>query len=571
MRRLFILILIISFTYPVFSQKRHNHPMHFYVDSSGKIYVNLKQPLYFKISRSPSPKAKKYLLYSHATPTVVNPLYFKHEGANIVFTPWAIDTATKQPIYPRVNVDFIVYADGTPPKTELKLSKPGILYNDTLYFSRGLKIYLTANDNIVGVDSMFYSIDGEDFKPFKDTLVFSKEKLFIVKYYSVDKVGNVERIRKFVFKIDNSAPVANYKVVGIRRGDVLSPKAKIEIKAKDQFTRVQKVVYTIDDDNPKIYRYPIGVGYLPEGWHTLKYYAVDIMGNTTDTVSYRFFLDKTPPLILEEIVGNSYFIGETQYLSANSKLKLTAVDNYSGVKDLFYSFDGKTWKRYEGPIPFPKAQKAFKILYYAVDSVGNKSTINESMAQRGGVFTTFVDLTPPAISYTLDNYYKYGDTIFISPLSRIHVYAKDKESGVKVIYYQVDNDSLHVYKNSLHLSSEGLHKITITAQDNVNNMAFKEISVKVDTTAPHIDVVFSIHPYRLTDSTWAYPKNVKVFITARDNMVGVKDLLVSVNNGAYRPLVNALSGFAYGVNVIDIVAVDYLGNRKKKSISFIVK
>lgn len=571
MRRILILILISLTTYPIFSQHPHKHQMHFYIDSSGKIYVNLHQPLYFKISRSPSPKARKYLLYSHATPNIVNPLYFRHEGANIVYTPWAIDTLTKKPIYPRVNVDFIVYADGTPPKTSIRLSRPGILFDDTLYFSRGLKVYLKAADNIVGVDSLFYSVDGADFKPFVDTLSFDQEKLYVIKYYSVDKVGNVEKVHKFVFKIDNSAPVSNFKIVGTRKGDVLSPRAKIEIKAQDQFTKVKKIVYTMDDGQLMIYRRPIAVASLPEGWHTLKYYAVDIMGNTTDTVKYKFFLDKTPPLILEEIIGNSYFIGETQYLSGNSKLKLTAVDNYSGVKDLYYSFDGKKWEQYTGPIPFPKAQKTFKLLYYAVDSVGNKSDINESMAQRGGVFTTFVDLTPPTISYTIENYYKYGDTVFISPQSRIRVTARDKESGLKLIYYQVDNDSVYVYKHPLNLITEGEHKLSFSALDNVNNISFKEVKVKVDTTAPWIDVVFSIHPYRLGKSTLAYPHNVKIFVTARDNMVGVKDLMVSVNHGSFRPMVTALSGFSYGENVVHIVAVDYLGNKRRQTIRFFVK
>ncbi len=571
MRRILIIIFLSFIMYPVFSQQQYKHPMRFYVDSAGKIYVNLHQPLYFKVSTSPSPKSKKYLLYSHATSTIVNPLYFRHEGANVLYTPWAIDTATKQPIYPRVNVDFIVYADGTPPKTNIKLSRPGILFDDTLYFSSGLKITLEAVDNIAGVDTVFYSIDGESYKQYRDTLSFVNEKLYVIKYYSVDKVGNVEREKKFVFRIDNSAPVSSFKIVGTRKGDVLSPRAKIEINAKDQFTRVKKIVYTIDDEPEKLYRYPISVSNLPEGWHELQYYAVDIMGNTTDTIRYRFFLDKTPPLILEEIMGNSYFIGETQYLSANSKLKLTAVDNYSGVKDLFYSFDGKTWERYTGPIPFPKTQKVFKLLYYAVDSVGNKSDINESMAQRGGVFTTFVDLTPPAISYSLENYYKYGDTIFIGPYSRIKIWAQDKESGMKVIYYQIDDDSVNVYKQPLQIDKEGRHKLTISAQDNVNNIAFKELSFKVDTTAPEINVVFSIHPFKIGDDQWAYPKNIKVFITARDNMVGVKELLVSVNKGPYRPLATALSGFTYGSNVINIIAIDYLGNRRKKTVSFVVK
>ncbi len=571
MKRIFFIIAFIFLLDFAFGQDQGIHPMRFYVDSAGKIYVNLHQPLYFKISASPKVNSKKYLLHSRATPTVVNPLYFKHEGVNIVYTPWAIDTATRRPIYPRIDVDFIVYVDGTPPVTSIKLNKPGILYRDTLYFSRGLKVYFRAKDNIAGTDSIFYSIDGQPYEYFRDSLEFDSEKVYILRYFAVDKVGNVEKPHKFVFKIDNSAPVMNFRVVGNSKGDVLSPRARIEIKARDQFTNVKKVVYSIDDEQEQVYLRPISLWGLPEGWHTLKYYAIDILGNRTPTVKYKFFLDRTAPVLLEEIVGNSYFVGYKQYLSGNSKLKLTAIDNFAGVKAVYYSFDGKTWQVYTGPIPFPKKQRVFTLRYYAVDSVGNKSDINESAAQRGGVFTTFVDLTPPSISYSFDDYYRYGDTLFIGPNSHLKISAYDKESGLKTIYYQVDNDSVREYKNPLNFTDEGNHKLTVTAQDNVNNMSFKEITFKVDTTGPHINVIFSIHPYKLTDMLVAYPKNVKLFISAWDNMVGVKDVMVSVNNGPYKPLVNALWNFSEGANVVDIIATDYLGNKSVKSVNFVIK
>ncbi len=571
MKHTFIIILIFLLNIPLYSQE-HTHPMRIYTDSNGKIYVNLHQPLYFKISTSASSDSHKYLLNSHATPSVVNPLYFRHEGRNVVYTPWAVDTATRKPIYPRVNVNFIVYADGTAPLTKIKLTRPGILFNDTLYFSGGLKISFIAKDNLSGVDSIFYSIDHQQFKSYKDTLSFSQQKLYTLRYYSVDNVGNVEKPHIYVFKIDNSAPLSNFKVVGIRKGDVLSPRAKIKIEAKDQFTKVKKIIYSLDDETGHSYTGPIQLFSLPEGWHTLHYYAVDIMGNRTDTVNYKFFLDKTPPLILEEIVGNSYFVNGTRYLSGNSKLKLTAVDNYAGVKSVYYSFDGKQWHKYTGLIPFPKTQKTFKLMYYAVDSVDNKSDINVSMAQSGGnLAPMFMDLTPPKITYSLDNYYKYGDTVFINSKTKIKIVGTDKESGLKEIFYQVDNDSVKSYKMPFSIAQEGRHKVTITAQDNVNNISFKVFSVAVDTTPPEINFVFSIHPYKLDDKLMAYPRNVKIFVTARDKSVGVRSLYVSVNNGSLRPWQNALIGFAQGENIVKVIAVDYLGNKSVKSIKFIVK
>ena len=544
--------------------------MKIYVDSLGKIYVNLHQPLYFKISSSPKKSSKKYLLHSHSTSSIVNPLYFRHEGANIVYTPWAVDTLTRKLIYPHIDVKFLVYADGTSPKSKLIFSRPGVIYRDTTFFTSGIRISIEAKDNIVGVDSIFYSINNEPFELYKDELFFVKEGFYNLNYYSIDKVGNVEKIRNFSFSIDNSAPILNFKIVGAKKGDVLSPKAKIKLAAQDNLTQVKKIVYILDDTEPLIYRYPIVLNNLYEGWHTIKFFTIDILGNKSDTINYKFFLDKTPPLIIEEIKGSSYFVGDKQFLSANSKLKLLAIDNYSGVKHLFYSFDRKNWHEYTSPIPFPKSQRQFNLYYYAVDSVGNKSAISESVAQRSGLFTTFIDLTPPEITYNFDKFFRYGDTIFISPETKITIYGKDKESGLKVIYYQIDNDTMLTYTKSFSLKEEGMHNIAISAYDNVDNIAIKEFEVKVDKTAPKINYVFSVPPYQQGDKL-IYPKRVKLFITARDNMVGVRTLMLSVNNGPYKIFTNVLRDIPLGKNIVKVIAIDYLGNKSEKIISFIVK
>ncbi len=566
-----IILAVIFLLLGITAAAQAQQPNKIYVDTNGKIYVNLHQPYYFKVSPSPDPNSDKTLLTTSTTPEIVNPLYFGHEGANVLYTPWAIDTATRKPIYPKQNVEFIVYADGTAPRSKLIFSNNYITKQNKKFFGSDLQIQIVSKDNLSGVYSIYYSVDSSDFKKFTGPLSFSEQKFYTLRYYAIDNVGNTEKIKTFEFYIDTSAPHTQLLIEGLYVKNILSPGAKINLDFADNLSGIKATYYSIDDGDTLLYRGPIPVAFLPEGWHTLRYFSKDLVGNTENPRTYKFFLDKTPPLILEDIIGTSYFVGNTQYLSANSKLKLTAIDNFAGVKAIYYSFDGKNWQKYTGPIPFPKTEKLITLKYYAVDSVGNKSVVDETLAQKGGTFSTYIDLEPPRISYSFIDVYRLGDTVFMGKNSRIKLTATDNKSGIKEINYQIDTSSPVVYEQPFTLEQPGLHKITATAFDNVNNFTITDFVVKVDTTAPVAELHFSVGPRFREQGLAHYPPNVKVFVTAKDNMTGVNYLAVSVNGSPYAPNKTYLYGFSPGKVTVKVKVSDYLGNVKVRVFEFYVE
>ncbi len=566
---IFIFILFLSLT-NLPAQKPLQHPMRIYQDSTGKIFVNLRQPLYFKVSPSPDPKHKKYLLTSKTTPQIVNPAYASHEGLNILYTPWAIDTATKQHIYPLRNVDFYFYADGTPPKTKISFDQKPVKANGKILFRNNLKISLSATDNLSKVQATYKSIDKSDFQQYTGTFVISTSGYHTIKFYSVDNVGNVEKPKTFKFIIDNIAPEVTFSITGNHLKNILAPNAQITLKAYDSLSGTKNIFFTLDQGDTNIYSQPIKTRNIYEGWHTLGFFATDLVGNTSKPDSFRFFLDKTPPLILEDIIGNSYFVDNIQYLSANSKLKLKAIDNFAGVKAIFFSFDQKNWKKYSQPIPLPKQQKFVKIYYYAVDSVGNKSEINEAMTEKSGVFSSYIDLTPPKISYSFTNAYISSDTVFIGKRSKIIITASDNQSGISQINYQIDSSQAVKYTQPFSIYTEGGHKITISAFDNVNNMSIKQFTVKVDTTPPFARIFFSLPARRTENGLKVFNPNVKIFIVAQDNIVGLKSIKVLLNGKLVGTNISSVWKLPKGKNTVTVISTDFLDNKNTQNFEFII-
>lgn len=570
-RTILIFTIILVWSHPgLLAQKQLKHPMRIYQDSTGKIYVNLRQPLYFKVSPSPDPKQKKYLLTSQTTPQIVNPAYASHEGLNIVYTPWAIDTATKQHIYPLRDVEFYFYADGTPPKSVISFDQKPVKAKGKIIFKNGLKISLSATDNLSKVQATYKSIDYSDYQQYTTPFVISTSGKHTVKYYSVDNVGNVEAPKTFNFIIDAIAPKVSYTISGKYIKNILSPDAQIILKSYDSLSGTKNIYFSFDQNDTNIYHQPIKTRNIYEGWHTLYFFATDLVGNTSKPDSFKFFLDKTPPLILEDIIGNSYFVDNIQYLSANSKLKLKAIDNFAGVKAVFYSFDQKNWIKYTKPIPLPKEQKFVKIYYYAIDSVGNRSQVNEAMTEKSGVFTSYIDLTPPKISYSFTNTYKLGDTVFASKRSKIIISATDNQSGLSQINYQIDSGQTVKYTEPFTVYTEGEHKITISAFDNVNNMSLQQFTIKVDTTPPVAKIFFSLPARRTENGLQVFSPNVKIFIIAQDNIVGLKSIRVLLNDKPLGPNITSIWKLTPGKNTVTVITSDFLGNRNTQKFEFIV-
>ncbi|RLA81370.1 MAG: hypothetical protein DRG33_00725, partial [Deltaproteobacteria bacterium] len=114
------------------------------------------------------------------------------------------------------------------------------------------------------------------------------------------------------------------------------------------------------------------------GAHTIKYYSVDEAGNVEQTkTSPRLAkLDKETPVSQISFIGYSYSEGENRadnptLISFSTLIELSAEDEYSGIKQIYYQVDEGGWKIYEQPIDL-NCVGNFTISYYSEDNAGNR-------------------------------------------------------------------------------------------------------------------------------------------------------------------------------------------------------
>ena len=178
-----------------------------YLSNDNKLYINKDLGVYLWLSNSADPNSVKLRLFSDSTKDYTNPMYFDARGFNSIRSPWAVDTSTKKTVYPLRDIVFEVYADGAPPVSKtIFISKSGRIIQGNKYFGPDLAIKISSVDEFSGVNSIFYSLNGQAFSEYKEELKSFKEGENILKYYSTDNVGNIEEVKEKKFYFDNTLP-----------------------------------------------------------------------------------------------------------------------------------------------------------------------------------------------------------------------------------------------------------------------------------------------------------------------------------------------------------------------------
>ncbi|MFO8067659.1 MAG: hypothetical protein R6U11_08770 [Bacteroidales bacterium] len=530
-------------------------------DSTGQIIISKDTPLLLFIGTKPDGSDALLLKSKNDS---LKPLELINEGEN------ALIHKDKRN---RIITSFVFFADETPPESKFFTDNYFLLSNDTIISPLNFVLSLNATDNIAGVKDLFVSVDNENYKPAPKTIVFDKEKDYSLKFYAIDNVGNKETINEYIITIDNTPPVTKHNILKDQHENILSRRSKIELNPTDKHG-IKETIYWINKDKPSKYNKPISVGNLNEGSHTLNYYSVDNLGNIEDTIAYDFYIDNTPPMIFEEIAGNKFIRNGKEYSSGRAQLRITAIDNKAGVKDIYYSFDGKDFKVYEGPVFLSSVSGDISISSYALDNVNNKS---QSSTSGTSVAVPYIDLNAPQINHRFKGpEINLRDTVFISQNTEISISATDKESGLNKIIYGITGKQESDYKTPFTLNEKGYFNVYYTAFDNVDNANTSNFSVFVDSDGPEIKIDYSIISHqtiKVDDNIIpVYPKHVKIYLSATDKHTGTEKISYILNNKPERIYKNEISGFDNSeVNSIVVKAIDIMGNVSTKEFSFFIK
>jgi len=568
-------VLFVLFSFSVFTlsgQMQLEHERKIYENDEGNVYVNKAEPVYLSISTRPDGSDAKVL--KGQDPVYSYPMYLDTEGYNSIRSPWKVDPETKETIYPKQEVIFEIYADGTAPVITTELVADNKYQIEGVSYFNGRELSLAAKDALAGVASIYYSVDNASFSKYSNPISFDGEQKYTVSYYAVDQVGNVGKIEKVIIFPDLKAPETALEITGDQYENTVSSRASIALASTDEASGVAKTFYQIDEGSTYVYSSPIRLSALSEGEHTITYFASDNVDNIEEKNQYTFYVDKSAPSVISEIIGKTFFANGREYYSGRTKLKLVAMDNKSGVKEISYSINGADFKPYTAPFYLAQAG-TLTLQVRTVDNVNNE--ISQEEFSDKNKLRAFVDLSGPELDFSVNGpSFMLKDTLLITNETLISFSGKDSESGFKEIDYQLNDGILQKYAAPFTIEKEDFYEVTFNGYDNLQNSNTTTTMMRVDNTGPEIFNRFSINSNKVKvvdgERLPVYPSHTILFLSATDRYAGLNKINYTINDSQLLAYRGAIENFKEG-KVYEITAEvqDKLGNTSSQEIRFYVE
>lgn len=538
---------------------------------SGRLYWNKHKPIFLFLSPTPD-AGQGVLMRSESMPAYACPFYLDTEGVNYLRTRWAVDTGTLRPVSPQQEILWEVYADGVPPTTRIALTGQYTKGATGWRLGVGSRVKLISDDAGSGVDTVYYSFDSVTWQPYDSAICIEREELTTLRFYAVDRVGNRESARSVVVDADITPPESRCVVLGayIESSHTVASSSVLHLESDDGAgVGVKEMRYRFDGGawRPAASGARVKISDLGDGDHTLEFYAEDHVGNREEIQAFPFYLDATPPITISDVLGDKFIVEDKIYFSGRTKMKITAVDNKAGVKEVRYSIDGEKFQPYEEPFYMPNKPGWHVIKYYSVDSIENRTEgqrADEYYEYRMKIDKIYVDLTGPRIAYSVKgDRFSRNDTVYLSPRSRIALSGEDGESGMQKLTYTLDREAWEKqYEEPFSLEGlpSGEHYAEFFAYDRVNNRNVKTLSFFLDSDAPAVDYTMSVERLSSDGEVALYPRDAKVYLTSQDDLTGVEKLEYALNGKALQPYRGAFGGLEAGTNRLKVRATDRVGN-----------
>jgi len=277
-------------------------------------------------------------------------------------------------------------------------------YNN--FINDKVKFKISDVDNIMQ-DQLFYKIDSGQEQKYTEPFTISEEGAHVVQYYSVDKMGNREIIKSINVIVDKTAPEVVVAITApfAKTGEVIYASDKFtysySITSKDNLAGVASTQYAVEGGEYNEYMKPFQINAIAPV--KIDVNSEDKVGNLTKKYTTRIYdengnllgesledivitIDKTAPVV--EIKPDREFYKKENLNVASKEFKyaISATDQESGVKSIYYRIDSKSdFILYTGEITF-NTNGLHKIEAIAKDGVGNISST--------AVLDVFVDIIP---------------------------------------------------------------------------------------------------------------------------------------------------------------------------------
>jgi hypothetical protein len=282
----------------------------------------------------------------------------------------------------------------------------------------------------------------------------------------------------FEFYIDNDPPTVTLKLEGPQyegKSTFISPASKINVVAVDEKAGVDKIYYSLNTTVvDKEYNAPVSLE--KNGLQYMRIKASDYVGNTSAVITRSYFCDVDAPKLTLTIGSPKFESRDTLFISPATELKLSANDEFSGTKSIFYAAGDMDFQEYSGAITIQRSgHQMFK--YTAEDHVVNKTDQQ--------IVEVYVDDQPPVIHYHFSvdaiGQKTVRDEVYtIYPTNAmLYIAATDARAGGERIEYSINEKPVQTI-NPVKGFTAGNYSVLIKAYDVLGNMSSKEINFAIE-------------------------------------------------------------------------------------------
>lgn len=274
------------------------------------------------------------------------------------------------------------------------------IYNDgQVDFAPGAARFVLS---VPGMESnlarLHYSVNGGQVREYSGPVQLTQEGRNVITYRATDVTGNVSPEQVYTVVIDNTAPelsatVRGLSFVGANNRVFIRPDTALVLDAYDALSGVQAIEVSLDGRN--FFRYTDAAFITEQGEHTGHAYAVDNVGNRSQTFSMTVTVDNTPPEV--RIVPQTALtvVQGDRFSARGNQFRVEATDALSGVADIQVSINRQEFVTYTGPITV-NSLGFQSIRARAVDNLGNQSGTVEL------TFTVRTETPRPTIQAVID-------------------------------------------------------------------------------------------------------------------------------------------------------------------------
>jgi hypothetical protein len=405
-------------------------------------------------------------------------------GSGVKATYYTLDGSPTQVL--ALNGDIALGADGQHVITywsednagNLEIVRVSVLVKDTtapeLRYSpeqsrrKTANVTLVAKDNIVGVDDIYYWVEGvhaagSESAPltYVGPIELSTAGESIIHFWAVDRIGNRSYTETIAYNLDPDAPLT---LPSLLPGTHPARELTFEVFDDSPTT----TYYLINDEPrhpaaPNVWDgNPIELPQDEDGIYHITYWSVDDLGNAEPRKTVTYTIDTTAPRSTATVPSPVPVMAQTVHISA--------IDNIAGVKNIWYKFIPKTPATPQilaagtdgavYDIPFELTQSGiYELHHWAEDIVGN--------LEDEQIRTYTVDADAPVSTAKLVQ--PANNKSATLTLTSTDPTVADVTSGLAKLYYSINGKPYQTYTKPLTFKGDGVYAIDFYAQDKAGN------------------------------------------------------------------------------------------------------